>query len=100
MNRPDSQSHCDSGRKRPIRTRKTQRQSRAVIPAQAIGLGNDAKRSGRGLKARNIGSDLPSYDYPSRALLHKIKSILRTIKGNQLTASAITAFHHKKGANW
>ena len=40
MNVPESQLHCDSGRKPPNGACKTERQRRAFIPAQAIGLGN------------------------------------------------------------
>ena len=41
MNGPDTQLHFDSGRKRRNGACKTERQSRAFIPAQAIGLGNE-----------------------------------------------------------
>jgi len=41
LNVSESQLHCDSGRKRPNGACKTERQRRAFIPAQAIGVGNE-----------------------------------------------------------
>jgi hypothetical protein len=82
MNLRDSEVYCDSGRQRADGACKTERQRRAVIPAQGNALVSGANSGIGGLKARHKVFNFPSCDCPGGK--EHSRSYLRPRSGSTL----------------